>query len=406
MGPSDGPDIESFDLLDPPADFIADPYTYFAVLRERSPVHRLSDASFMVTRWDDMARVYRDTEVWSSDKKIDFKPKFGNSPLYEHHTTSLVFRDPPDHTRIRKLFQAAFTRRALAALEPRIHALVEGYLDRLADAGELEMVGAFTFKLPVEVICDMLGVPSEDRLLIGDWASAILGALEPVTGAERRESGNRAVEDFKAYLRELVRRRRAKLTDGRSGEVLSALIEAEEDGERLSELELLHQCIFLLNAGHETSTNMLSHGVHEMLRRPGEIARLKAEPALIHSLVEEVLRYQPPIQINNRRATVATELSGMALLAGTIIHLMLGGANRDPAQFPAPDGFDIARRPNRHLSFGLGVHVCAGNALARMEGVIAFSKLFQRFPNAHLAGDVTLSPRLRFRQITRLPVAI
>ena len=405
-GDMTAPDIAGFDLLDPPADFIADPYRYFAALRQASPVHRLSDGSYMVTRYDDMVRVYRDTETWSSDKKIDFAPKFTtSSPLYEHHATSLVFRDPPDHTRIRKLFQAAFTRKALAALEPRIEALVDGYLDALEDAGELDLVAAFTFRLPVEVISDMLGVPAEDRLLIRDWAAAILGALEPVTGEERLRAGNAAVEDFKAYLRALVAERRARPTDGRSGEVLSALIAAEEDGERLSEIELLHQCIFMLNAGHETSTNMLSHGVHEMLRRPEAVARLAAEPDLVAACVEEVLRYQPPIQINNRRALADTELSGTALPAGAIIHLMLGGANRDPAQFPAPDDFDIARRPNRHLSFGLGVHICAGNALARMEGIVAFSKLFRRFPEARLAGEAELAPRLRFRQITKLPVA-
>ena len=400
-------DVAGFDLLDPPGDFIADPYRYFAALRAASSVHPLSDGSWMLTGYDDMVRVYRDTETWSSDKKLDFGPKFGtDSPLYEHHTISLVFRDPPDHTRIRKLFQAAFTRKALAVMESRIEALVDGYLDALAEAGELDLVSAFTFRLPVEVISDMLGVPAEDRLLIRDWAAAILGALEPVTGEGPLAAGNRAVDDFKTYLRALVVHRRANPTDGRSGEVLSALIAAEEDGERLTEIELLHQCIFMLNAGHETSTNMLSHGVNELLRRPDQAARLRAEPDLVTSLVEEVLRYQPPIQINNRRARVDTELSGVPLPAGAFVYLMLGGANRDPAQFADPDVFDLARRPNRHLSFGLGIHICAGNSLARMEGVVAFTKFFRRFPEARLAGEVRIADRLRFREITELPVAI
>jgi cytochrome P450 len=399
-------DVADFDLLSLPADYVPRAYGYFAALREASPVHRNSDGSFILTRYDDMTEVYRDPGLWSSDKKIDFKPKFGDSPLYEHHTTSLVFRDPPDHTRIRKLFQAAFTRKALAALEPRIHQLVDTYLDELADRKKMEVVADFSFKLPVEVVCDMLGVPGSDRLLIRDWAIRILSALEPVLNREQFDAGCRAVEDFKSYLRDRIRERRANPAGARPGEILTALMEAEEDGEKLTELELLHQCIFLLNAGHETSTNMISHGVHEMLRHPGEIARLQDDPSLIDSAVEEILRYQAPIQINNRRATRDTELSGTALPAGSVVHLMLGAGNHDPAQFPDPERFDIARRPNRHLSFGLGVHICAGNSLARIEGKIAFGKLFQRFPTLRLESQARLSDRVRFREVEELHVAI
>ncbi len=399
-------DVENFDILDLPADFVADPYRYFAALRARSPVHRNSDGSCLLTRYDHMAEVYRNPALWSSDKKIEFKPKFGSSPLYEHHTTSLVFRDPPDHSRIRKLFQAAFTRKALAALEPRVEALVDQYLDKLADEGAMDVVADFAFLLPVQMVCEMLGVPEQDRELIRGWAAAILGGLEPVLNEAELASGGQAVEGFKAYLRDLVAMRKKHPNDGASGEVLTALINAEEDGEKLSEIELLHQCIFLLNAGHETSTNMLSHGVHEMLRRPGEIEHLRADPGLIDGCVEEVLRYQPPIQINNRRALAATRLGDVDLPEGTIVHLMIGGANYDPEQFPEPDRFDISRRPNRHLSFGLGVHICAGNSLARMEGRTAFSKLFTRFPSLHLTGPAKLAPRIRFREITELPVAI
>ena len=397
--------IREFDLMNLPADFIADPYRYFAGLREESPVHRMPDGSYLLTRYDDLVAVYRDPTLWSSDKKIDFKPKFGDSPLYEHHTTSLVFRDPPDHKRIRKLFQAAFTRKALATLEPRIEALVDGYLDQLAERGEMEVVGDFSFTLPIQVVCDMLGVPEDDRLLIRDWAMAILGGLEPTLSEAQFETGCRAVEDFKAYLRDLVAHRKKHPTDGRSGEVLSALIAAEEDGEKLTEIELLHQCIFLLNAGHETSTNMISHGVHEMLQHADEVARLRAEPALIDSAVEEILRYQAPIQINNRRAQKDTEIGGMPVPEGSVVHLMIGAGNHDPAQFPEPERFDIGRRPNRHLSFGLGIHICAGNSLARIEGCIAFGKMFTRFPTLHLAGPAKLSPRVRFREIEELPIA-
>ncbi len=398
--------IPRFDLLNLPADFVPNAYGYFERLRARSPVHRNSDGTYLLTRYDDMVAVYRDPATWSSDKRVDFKPKFGDSPLYEHHTTSLVFRDAPDHTRIRKLFQHAFTRKALAALEPRIEALVSGYLDRLEDARGMDVVADFSFKLPVEVVCDMLGVPGSDREAIREWALLILGALEPRITPAEFAAGCAAVEDFKAYLREQMARRRHAPNARRDGEILTDLMEAEEDGERLTELELLHQCIFLLNAGHETSTNMLSHGVHEFLRNPGEIARLQADPTLIDAAVEEVLRYQAPIQINNRRALRDTRLGDTSLPAGAIVHLMLGAANRDPAQFPDPDRFDIGRRPNRHLAFGLGVHICAGNALARMEGKIAFQKLFARFPSLRLDAPAKLAGRIRFREVTELKVSI
>ncbi len=399
-------DVSGFDLFNLPTDFVENVYRYLGALRERSPIHRNSDGSFILTRYDDLVAIYRNPAVWSSDKKVEFKPKFGDSPLYEHHTTSVVFRDPPDHTRIRKLFQAAFTRKALAALQPRIEALVDSYLDELADSGEMELVSSFSFKLPVEVVCDMLGVPGSDRIQIHDWALLILGGLEPVLSDEQFEAGCRAVEDFKAYLRELIAHRRAYPGEVRPGEILTALAEAEEDGERLTELELLHQCIFLLNAGHETSTNMLSHGIHEMLRHPDQAQRLRSDPALDESAVEEVLRYQAPIQINNRRALVDTELSGVPLPKGSLVHLMIGGGNHDPAQFPDPETFDIGRRPNRHLSFGLGIHICAGNSLARMEGTLAFGKLFRRFPKLRLAAPAKLTGRIRFREIEDLRVAI
>ncbi len=399
-------DIRNFELTNVPEDYIDNPYRYLAALRSEQPVHQMADGSYLLTRHDDLTSVYRDPTAWSSDKKADFKPKFGDSPLYEHHTTSVVFTDPPDHTRIRKLFQAAFTRKALVALEPRIHELVDSYLDELADRGAMNVVDDFSFKLPIEVVLAMLGVPSDDRELIRGWAVAILTALEPSLSQQQSDDGNRSVTEFKSYLRDLVAYRRQRPTDGSSGEILTALMAAEEDGEKLSELELLHQCIFMLNAGHETSTNMISHGVHEMLRNPDQCVRLQGDPDLIEPCVEEILRYQPPIQINNRRSTVPVSFRETDLPVGTTVHLMIAGGNRDPEQFPNPDRFDIGRRPNRHLSFALGIHTCAGNNLARVEAVIAFQKLFDRFPKLQLKAPARLANRMRFREITELKVSV
>jgi cytochrome P450 len=396
----------TFDLQNVSEDYLMDPYRVLAELRAQSPVHKNTDGTFVLTCYADIVQTYRDPMIWSSDKRATFKPKFGNTPLFEHHTNSIVFIDPPDHTRIRRLFQSAFTRKALAAFVPRITSLVDEYLNRLEDQGQMEVVEEFSFRLPIEVVCDLLGVPRQDREFIRGWANAILTALEPTLVQKQLDDGNQAVVDFKQYLGDLIAYRRAHPHDAQDTEVLTILADAEADGKRLTEIELLHQCIFMLNAGHETSTNMITHGIHEMLLNPDQIDLLSENPDLIEPMVEEVLRYQAPIQINNRRANSDQILSGVTIPADTTVHMMINAANRDPAQFSNPDRFDITRRPNRHLSFGLGVHICAGNALARVEAQIAFQRLFRRFPKLALTIPAVIAPRLRFREVSSLHVSV
>ena len=396
----------TFDLQNVSEDYLVDPYRVLAALRAQSPVYKNTDGTFVLTCYADIVQTYRDPMIWSSDKRAAFKPKFGNTPLFEHHTNSIVFIDPPDHTRIRRLFQSAFTRKALAAFVPRITNLVDEYLNRLEDQGQMEVVEEFSFRLPIEVVCDLLGVPRQDREFIRGWANAILTALEPTLVQKQLDDGNQAVVDFKQYLRDLIAYRRAHPNDAQDTEVLTILVDAEADGKRLTEIELLHQCIFMLNAGHETSTNMITHGIHEMLLNPDQIDLLSENPDLIEPMVEEVLRYQAPIQINNRRANSDQILSGVTIPADTTVHMMINAANRDPAQFSNPDRFDITRRPNRHLSFGLGVHICAGNALARVEAQIAFQRLFRRFPKLALTIPAVIAPRLRFREVSSLHVSV
>ena len=395
-----------FDLQNVPEGYLADPYSVLAELRVQSPVYANPDGTFILTGYNDILQTYRDPIAWSSDKKAAFRPKFGNTPLFEHHTNSVVFIDPPDHTRIRRLFQSAFTRKALAAFVPRITGLVDEYLNRLEDQGQMEVVKEFSFCLPIEVVCDLLGVPRQDRVFIQVWANAILTALEPTLTKKQFDDGNQAVVDFKEYLRDLIAHRRSHPDGAQDTEVLSVLADAEADGEYLTEIELLHQCIFMLNAGHETSTNMITHGIHEMLCNPDQISLLLQDPSLIEPMVEEVLRYQAPIQINNRRATSDQILSGVTIPADTTVHMMINAANRDPAQFPDPDCFDITRRPNRHFSFGLGIHICAGNALARVEAQVAFQRLFHRFPKLALTSPAVVAPRLRFREVSSLHVSV
>ena len=397
--------VAGFDLRALPDEFYEDPFPTYHALRRADPVHRCPDGSMFLTRYDDVVAVYQDHQRFSSDKRVEFAPKFGDSPLYEHHTTSVVFRDPPDHTRIRRLFAPAFTPRALAALEPRIEALVADLLDRAAARGGMDVVDDFAAAVPVQLIGDMLGIPSDERGPLRGWSLAILGALEPVTDRARLEAGNRAVEEFKDYLRRLIAARRRR-PSADPGEILSALIAAEDAGDRLTEAELLHQCIFLLNAGHETTTNLIANAVLTLLEHPHAAARLRAEPGLIGSAVEEFLRYQSPNQLGNRRVVAEAVIGGVTLPPGTLITLCIGAANRDPAQFPDPDRVDIARSPNRHLAFITGIHACAGMWLARMEGRVAIGRLVARFPNLRLAGAPVRGRRARFRTLVSLPVAV
>ena len=344
-----------------------------------------------LSRYADVAVCYRDSRM-SSDKKAEFGPKFGvGTPLYRHHTTSLVFNDPPLHTRVRKLLAAAFTPRALATLQPRIEAVVDGLLERHADEGRMDLVEDFAFRLPVEVICDMLGVPPGERAPFRRYSLAILGALEPVAGPERQAAGNTAVAEFSAYLDRLIAERAKRPADANQedGDILGTLIHGVVDGERLSHDELVQNCIFLLNAGHETTTNLIGNTVDALLRFPAELARLKAEPGLIKSCIEEGLRFESSNQLGNRRLATDMELGGERLAAGTYIHIGIGAANRDPAQFAEPDRFDAAREPNRHVAFGSGMHMCLGAVLARLEGTIAISQLVARLDGLRRDGPTS-----------------
>jgi cytochrome P450 len=395
----------AFDLRELPDAFYDDPFPAYHALRRWDPVHRCPDGSYFLTRYDDITAVYHDHARFGSDKRVEFAPKFGDSPLYEHHTTSVVFRDPPDHTRLRHLFAPAFTPKALAALEPRIGTLVDRLLDAAAARGGMDVVDDFAAAVPIQLIGDMLGVPPDERGPLRAWSLAILGALEPVPGAARLDAGNRAVEEFKEYLRRLIADRRRRPSQD-PGEILSALITAEDRGVGLTEVELLHQCIFLLNAGHETTTNLIANAVHSLLEHPGELARLHGEPRLIGSAVEEFLRFQSPNQLGNRSVVTGAEVGGVRLEPGTLVTLGIGAANRDPAHFPDPDRLDLGRTPNRHLAFITGIHACAGMWLARMEGRVAIGRLAARFPGVRAAGPAVRGRRARFRTLVSLPVAL
>jgi cytochrome P450 len=397
-----------FQLADLPQAFYDDPYPTYRALREHDPVRVLAGGSVFLTRYEDVAAMYRLAGT-SSDKRREFAPKFGDSPLFEHHTSSLVFNDPPLHTRVRRLLLGAVNQRAITRMEPPVVALVDGLLDALAErsagGAPVDLIEDFAAAIPVEVIGSLLSFPREDRGPLRGWSLAILAALEPAPTPAMLDAGNRAVVDFVAYLKTLIAHRRAHPLDPEE-DVLTRLIQGEVGGERLSERELLHNCIFLLNAGHETTTNMIGNGLHALLAFPDAQQRLRADPSLLGSAVEEMLRYESPLQLNNRMLTEPADIGGRRFEAGTFVTLCIGAANRDPAQFADPDRFDVGRRPNRQLAFGHGDHACAGMNVARMEGKIAVGRLLARFARIEPDAPPRRDRRVRFRGFSALPARL
>ncbi|MGO3930510.1 cytochrome P450 [Rhodopseudomonas pseudopalustris] len=395
----------AFDLERLTRDFYDDPYPTYHALRTHEPIKRLRNGGYFLTRYDDLVEVYKNTTLFSSDKKREFAPKYGDSLLFEHHTTSLVFNDPPAHTRVRRLITGALSPRAIAGMEPDLIALVDRLLDRMAAKGTVDLIEDFAAAIPIEVIGNLLGIPHDERGPLRDWSLAILGALEPVIGPETFARGNDSIRDFIAYLETLIARRRANPGDPER-DVLTKLIQGDGGGERLSAGELLHNCIFLLNAGHETTTNLIGNGLVALAAHPAEKQRLIAQPGLVRTAVEEILRYESSNQLGNRITTADVEIGGVAMPANTSLTLCIGAANRDPEHFPDPDRFDVARSPNRHLAFATGPHQCAGMALARLEGAIALRRFLARFPNYALAGAPTRGGRVRFRGYLQAPCRI
>jgi cytochrome P450 len=417
----------TFDLRALPPDFYANPYPVYDVLRAQEPIRHMPDGSYFLTRHADLVAVYRDAQTFSSDKKIEFGPKYGEaSALFEHHTTSLVFNDPPLHSRVRKLIMGALSRRAIDDLAPGLVTLVDQLLDSIQTKGGGDLIEDFASAIPVEIIGNLLGVPHADRGPLRGWSLAILGALEPKLSAGQEALGNRSVSEFTAYLKHLVAERRLHPGDP-NHDVLTRLIQGEGDAkfsQGLSEIELLQNCVFILNAGHETTTNLIGNALVALQEWPQAKSYLLSQLELSTHIprglepdltlaIDEFLRFESSNQLSNRRATRACTIGGIDLPEGALITLCIGAANRDPAQFENPNVLDLARGdertgqpPNRHLAFGFGIHQCAGLSLARLEGRIAIGRFLRRFPDYRLTASPVRGGRARFRGFLSAPFAV
>ena len=428
-----------FDLRNLHADFLANPYPVYAALRTSEPMKRLPDGAYFLTRHADLISVYKDANTFSSDKRIEFAPKYNHAPfnatpyaasgkdapLFEHHTNSLVFNDAPRHTRVRKLIMGAMTRRAIDAMETGLVQLVDSLLDGLEAKQHGDLIEDFASAIPVEVIGNLLNVPHADRSPLRGWSLAILGALEPRLTPEQEALGHQSVMEFLDYLRDLVADRR-KHPGNPEQDVLTRLIQGEKEdlghdkaADTLSEVELLQNCIFLLNAGHETTTNLIGNALISLIEHPVQRHMLMTDmlaaknsnapeqvDQILNVAVDEFLRFEASNQLGNRRALKATHIGGLDLPEGALVTLCIGAANRDPVQFEAPESLNLKRSNNKHLSFGFGVHQCAGLSLARLEGRIAIGRFLQRFPNYQLTAAPTRGGRARFRGFLKAPFTI
>jgi pimeloyl-[acyl-carrier protein] synthase len=381
-------------------DFIADPYPFYHRLRVEDPVHQSPMGFWVLTRYDDVAGMLRDARFGRKGFDRLFQARFGTAGF----DFSMLFRDPPDHTRLRTLVSKAFTPRVVEQMRSHIQEIVEGLLDAVQPAGAMDLVADFAYPLPVRVICEMLGVPSGDRERFRDWTVDIARSLDAIalpTEPEVVERGLAARHALADYFRTLIAERRGHPR----GDLLSELIAAEEQGDRLSEGELMATILLLFMAGHETAVNLIGNGTLALLRHSDQLRRLRDDPSLAPSAVEELLRYDGPAQRTGRICSTPVELAGKPIPEGAVVLGIIGAANRDPAVFPDPDRLDITRSENRHLAFGWGIHFCLGASLARLEGQIALNTVLQRLPRLSLA---TSTPEWRpgsvLRGLKALPV--
>jgi len=399
-------------LFDPFAPgFAEDPYPQYATVRERAPVYQHPLGFWLLTGYDDVSWLLRAPGLSVEDDNVApgsplrqlREEAYGNRAT-QASAVSMLDRDPPDHTRLRKLVSKAFTPRAIQALRPRITGLVDGMLDAVAAEGTVDLVDALAFPLPFSVIAEMLGTPPADHERIRQLTGTVVRTLEPVTDPGLIQAILAADEEMSQIAADMIAWKRANPAD----DLLTALIHAEDDGDVLDDDELVAQTLLLYIAGHETTVNLIAGGALALLRHPAQLALLRAGRVLVGNAVEELLRYDSPVQASRRITLEPVTVGGSTIPAGAFVMASLGSANRDERFWGADaDELRLDRdNARQHVSFGAGHHHCLGAALARLEAVIAFERLVGRFPGLALAGDVVWNGRINLRGPAHLPVSV
>lgn len=399
----------------PPLDFNnpafkRDPYPAYAQMRREQPLARIVTPDglpiWFVTRYDDVLQVLKDPRFVKDFRSVMTSEQLANIPPVPHSlqilNATLLDRDPPDHTRLRTLVSQAFTPRTVEQLRPRVQAIADELLDAVADRREIDLIDTYAFPLPIMVISEMLGIPHADRDQFRRWSNVLVhGSFEMQAHADELA----AADAFVDYLRALVAARRSSPRD----DLVSGLVQAEEQGDKLGEDELIAMIFLLLVAGHETTVNLIGNGVLALLRHPDQLALLKRDPTLIIGGIEELLRHDGPVETSSPRfAREDVPIGEHVIRRGEMVLVILDSASRDDAHFVQPDDLDITRERNRHLAFGHGIHYCLGAPLARIEGQIAINTLLRRCPDLRLAVDpeqLVWRPGMLIRGLVSLPVA-
>lgn len=395
----------NFDLRKLPPEFYDDPVPYYDALREHEPIKKLPDGTYFVSRYKDLVAIYKDAATFSSAKDVEFKPKLGDTPIYQHFVHLLAFNDAPTHTRIRRLLAGALTPKHIAAMQGNLEQRVDKVLNGIAAKNEIDLIVDYADLIPVETICAMFGIEDGNIGSMKEWARSIFATLDPIVSPEEILKANVIVAEAEAFVADLLTKRRAALRDPEI-DILSRLIVSEEGDEPIDAKALLHNSIFLLTGGHEATTNLIGNGLMLLTSFPEEKAKLIAHPDLIKTAVEEFLRFDSTNQFGNRITTRATDIAGIPLPPQTSITLGIGAANRDPEQFENPNVLNIERSPNRHLGFGFGVHQCVGMNLGRLQVRLAVSRFLERFPNFSVTGEPTRNGRARFRAYAHVPMKL
>ncbi|HLO32975.1 MAG TPA: cytochrome P450, partial [Anaerolineales bacterium] len=382
----------------------------YAQIRSQDPIHWDEELGFWVlTRYDDIVAVYHDSRfsraqgLRSGFERLPQSERVIAEPVYHSFSKTMFYSDPPYHTRLRGLVNSAFTPTAIEQMRPYIQRTVDGLLDAVQTNGKMDVIHDFAYPLPILVISQMLGLPAEQRGQFKKWSDDLFAILGSVPHApELMERAARSLTELSSYVKQLGATRRAQPKD----DLLTALVDAVEDGEQLTQEELVANVIILLSAGHETTSNLLGNGLLALLQNPTQMQKLREQPYLIASAVEEMMRYDNPVQIAYRSAAKDVQLADKCIRKGQLVNSILAAGNRDPGHYSDPDRFDIARDEGRNLGFGLGIHFCLGAPLVRLEAQIAFTALLRRFPNIDLATEkLEWQEHPIFRGVKSLPVS-